>query len=271
MVLVLVAGWLIGAHAGELPNKPDSLKFAVIGDNGTGDQAQYQVAAQMTTAHARFAFEFVVMLGDNIYGGQGPQELIKKFEQPYQPLLASGVRFYASLGNHDDQANRFYKLWNMNGERYYTYVNRNVRFIVLDTDALDPQQLAWLQDTLKAATEEWKICYFHHPLYSDAGRHGSAVDLRVVLEPLFVTYGVQVVLSGHDHIYERLKPQKGIYYFVEGAGGQLRKGDLARGGMTAAGFDQDQSFMLMEVNGSDLSFETISRTGTTVDAGIIHR
>ena len=71
-----------------------------------------------------------------------------------------------------------------------------------------------------------RIAYFHHPLYGNAGRHGANVDLRVLLEPLLVKYGVQVVFSGHDHVYERLKPQRGIYYFVTGSGGQLRKGDL---------------------------------------------
>ena len=84
-------------------------------------------------------------------------------------------------------------------------------------------------------------------------------------------YGVNVVYSGHDHIYERLKPQKGISYFVSGAGGQLRKGDLRRSANTAAGFDQDQSFMLNEITGDDLYFQVISRTGQTVDRGTIHR
>ncbi len=92
-----------------------------------------------------------------------------------------------------------------------------------------------------------------------------------MLEPLFVRYGVNVVFSGHDHVYERLKPQKGVYYFVEGAGGQLRKGDLHRSAMTAAAFDQDQSFLLVDIAGDDLAFEALSRGGQTVDSGVIHR
>jgi 3',5'-cyclic AMP phosphodiesterase CpdA len=131
--------------------------------------------------------------------------------------------------------------------------------------------VAWLEGALKAATEDWKICYFHHPLYSDGERHGSEVDLRVRLEPLFVTYGVNVVFSGHDHIYERLTPQKGISYFVSGAAGQLRKGNVKRSAMTAAAFDQDQSFMLIEIAGPELFFEAVSRAGTIVDSGVIRR
>ena len=122
---------------------------------------------------------------------------------------------------------------------------------------------------MSASPEQWKICYFHHPLYSNGGRHGSEVRLRVVLEPLLVKYGVNVVFSGHDHIYERLKPQKGIYYFVSGAAGQLRKGNVKRSAMTDAAFDQDLSFMLVEIDGADMLFQVISRTGATVDAGTI--
>jgi len=95
--------------------------------------------------------------------------------------------------------------------------------------------------------------------------------LREVLEPLFVKYGVNVVFSGHDHVYERVKPQKGIYYFVSGAAGQLRKGNMRPTGDTAAAFDRDQSFMLLEVIGSQLHFEAMSRLGESVDSGVIQR
>lgn len=258
-------------EAPALPNRSGSLKFAAIGDNGTGDQPQYDVARQMALWHGRFAFDMVIMLGDNLYGSQGPTDFVQKFERPYKPLLDAGVKFYASLGNHDKTTNDTYKLFNMNGERYYTYARNNVRFVVIDSNFLDQRQLAWLESTLRASAEPWKIAYFHHPLYSDGGRHGSEVELRVKLEPLFLKYGVNVVYSGHDHVYERLVPQRGIAYFVAGAAGELRQGDLKRSTTMAAGFDQDRSFMLNEVAGDDLFFQAISRTGATVDAGVIHR
>jgi hypothetical protein len=159
----------------------------------------------------------------------------------------------------------------MGGQRYYTYTLRNVRFIVLDSDMLDAPQQAWLAGTLERATEPWKICYFHHPLYSDGRRHGSQVDLRVALEPLFTKFDVNVVFSGHDHVYERLAPQKGVYYFVVGSGGQLRKGDVRRSPMTLAAFDQDQAFLLAQVAGDQLAFEAIARSGAVVDSGVIQR
>jgi 3',5'-cyclic AMP phosphodiesterase CpdA len=159
----------------------------------------------------------------------------------------------------------------MGGERYYTFVMRKVRFVVADTNLMDPKQLQWIDATLQAAGEPWKICYFHHPLYSDAGRHGSNIDLRIVLEPILVKYGVQVVLSGHEHVYERLKPQKGITYFVAGSGGQLRKGDLQPAADMAAGFDKDQAFMLVEITDAAFAFQAISRGGAAVDSGVIRR
>jgi hypothetical protein len=274
----IVAAWLIVA-AGAWPFRgqepavtpSDAVRFAVIGDSGTGDQYEYDVARQMIASRHEFPYDMVLMLGDNIYGRQNPQDFVEKFEQPYRPLLEAGVRFYASLGNHDDQRNRLYQPFNMGGQRYYTFARKNVRFVVLDSDFLDPKQAAWIDETLKSSHDEWKICYFHHPLYSDGSRHGSQVDLRVLLEPIFIRYGVNVVFSGHDHIYERLKPQRGIYYFVSGAAGQLRKGDLRRSEMTAAFFDQDQSFMLVEIAGTSLSFQAVSRTGKTVDSGVIHK
>ncbi len=92
-----------------------------------------------------------------------------------------------------------------------------------------------------------------------------------MLEPLLVRYGVDVVFSGHEHVYERIKPQKGITYFIAGSGGQLRKGGVTPSAMTAAGFDQDQTFMLVEIVGDEMFFQAISRTGRVVDSGVIHR
>jgi hypothetical protein len=92
-----------------------------------------------------------------------------------------------------------------------------------------------------------------------------------VLEPRFVKYGVDVILAGHEHVYERVRPQQGIYYFTEGASGELRAGNLAPSAITAKGFDADRSCMMIEIAGDDLYFQTTSRTGVVVDAGVIHR
>ena len=222
-------------------------------------------------ARAVFPFTFAIMMGDNLYGSERPQDYARKFELPYKPLLDAKVEFYASLGNHDDPNQRLYKPFNMNGERFYTFKKGNVRFFALDSNYFDREQAAWLEKALAESTEDWKICFFHHPLYSSGARHGSQVDIRTLLEPIFVRYGVNVVFSGHDHVYERIKPQKGIYYFVSGAAGKLRRGNLEKSPLTAAGFDQDQSFMLVEIAGDTMWFQAVSRAGMTVDLGAITR
>jgi predicted MPP superfamily phosphohydrolase len=257
-----------------LPNKPDTLHFAVIGDNGTGDKRQYDIGQQMLNWYGKFQFPIVVMMGDNIYGSDRPQDFVAKFEAPYKGLLDKGVKFYASLGNHDSREQVHYKYYNMDGKLYYTFKapKEDVRFFVLETTYMDPEEMKWVEDELKKSGEKWKIVYFHHPLYSSAKTHGSALQLRKALEPLFVQYNVSLVLSGHDHTYERIKPQNGIQYFVEGSSGQLRPGDLRKGSpLTAFGNDTDQTFMLMEVDGDNLTFNAIDVKGAVIDSGVITR
>jgi hypothetical protein len=254
-----------------LPLKPDSVRFAVIGDMGTGDLPQYETAAKMNEYRQKFPYEFVITVGDNIYDGDAPSDYENKFALPYKALLDAGIKFYATLGNHDKPNQRFYKPFNMNGQQYYTHKKGNIRFFALDTNYMNPEQLAWLEKELQNAGSEWLICYFHHALYSSARFHGSATELRLVLEPFFVKYGVQVVFAGHDHVYERVKPQQGIQYFTEGASGSLRAGNLKKMALTEIGYDRDRSFMLVEVAGDELHFQTISRTGLTVDSGMVRR
>jgi len=268
--LVLASGVL--AQQLTLPNKPDSLKFAVIGDTGTGDQHQYAVAEKLVAFRNQFKYEFLVMMGDNTYGGESAKDFERRFEVPYKPLLDAGLKFYAALGNHDTPNQRNYKLFNMGGQQYYTFRPKlGVRFFALDSNYMSPEQLTWLQKELAASGSDWKIAFFHHPLYSSGGRHGSDTALRDQLEPLFLKYSVDVVLSGHDHFYERIKPQKGIYYFVVGGSAKLRQGDIGTTGLTAKGFDTGYSFMGVEIVGDEFHFQTISDRGATVDSGVLKR
>jgi hypothetical protein len=257
-----------------LPAAGDSLKFSVIGDFGNGSREQYELGEQMAALRGRFPFELVLTVGDNIYGSERPQDFVRKFEAPYKALLDAKVRFFASLGNHDSRQQSVYAPFNMGGRTYYTFKapRQDVRFFALETSYLEPAQIAWLEKELAASDEDWKIPFFHHPLYSSGGRHGSDLPKRRVLEPLFVKYGVSVVLAGHDHVYERVKPQQGIVHFVVGSSGQLRRGNLNRGtGITAVGNDQEQIFLAAEIDGDVMTFNAISRTGRVIDSGVIQR
>jgi hypothetical protein len=256
----------------KLPNKKESFHFAVLGDTGTGGTRQYEVAQQLETYRQLFPFQVALLLGDNIYGTERPSDFVRKFERPYESALKAGVKFYAALGNHDNPNQRNYKGFNMDGKRYYTFRPANgVRFFVLDSTYMSPEQLTWVEQELTKSNDAWKIAYFHHPLYSSGARHGPDEDLRRVLEPLFLKHGVSVVFAGHEHFYERLKPQKGIHHFIEGGSAKLRKGNIRRREQSAMGFDTDNSFMLCEIDGDRLHFQTISRVGQTVDSGVITR
>jgi predicted phosphodiesterase len=254
-----------------LPRIEGSIKFLVMGDSGSRSRRQFELADQMAAARAQFPFEFAVMLGDNLYGRENANAYVERFERPYKALLDQGVEFFAALGNHDSPNQRLYKQFNMDGHRYYSFSRGPVQFFVMDSTYMDRAQLTWLERELDGSRARWKIAYAHHPLYSSGARHGSELDLRALVEPLFVKYGVDVVLAGHEHFYERINPQHGIYYFTSGAAGKLRKGNIRRGGLTAAGYDQDLSFMLMEIEGDELHFQVIARSGATVDSGVIAR
>jgi hypothetical protein len=271
LTLFAVAVAAVCASAADLPLKEKSIRFAVIGDNGTGEKPQYEIGQQMEKFRQKISYNFVIMDGDNIYGGESAADFKKKFEDPYAPLLGAGVKFYASLGNHDNPNQRFYKPYNMNEKRYYNFKNGNVEFFALDSNYMDGAQLDWLTQALKGSTADWKICFFHHPLYSDGKFHGPDTDLRARLEPIFTASGVNVVFTGHEHFYERVRPQKGIYYFIEGSSGELRPHDLKSSGDIDKGFDTDRAFMVVEVSGDQMFFQTISRTGETVDSGTIDR
>ncbi len=255
-----------------LPLKDGSVRFAAIGDTGTGSSKQHEVGEVMAQYRTAFPFEFVLMMGDNLYGSETARDFQKKFELPYKKLLDDKVKFYASLGNHDLALQVNYEHFNMDGKEYYRFKKGNVAFYALNSNYMDQKQVAWLESELAKDTSEWKVCFFHHAPYSSAKKHGSNKQLREVVEPIFVKYGVDVVLTGHDHVYERIKPQKGIYYFVTGAGGKLRPGDINRASpLIDKAYDRDLHFMLFEVAGDQMYFQAITRTGETVDTGVMAR
>jgi 3',5'-cyclic AMP phosphodiesterase CpdA len=271
MLLTLAVPALVAQNL-TLPLKDGSVKFAVIGDTGTGDKHQLAVAKQLAATREKFPFGFVVMVGDNIYGGNSAKDYDRKFTIPYKPLLDGGVKFYAALGNHDDPSERFYKPFNMNGERFYSFKPADgVRFFALDSTYMDERQLKWLDDQLAASGSDWKICFFHHPPYSSGETHGSDETLRTQLEPVFVKRGVNVVLTGHEHFYERIKPQKGIAYFITGSSAKLREGNISATDLTAKGFDAGYTFMLVEIVGDDMHYQVLTDSGKTVDSGMVHR
>jgi predicted phosphodiesterase len=252
----------------------DRLRFAVIGDWGTGDGDQVGTARQMLNLHQRSPFDFVISAGDNIYPNGSGRHFRKNFESPFAGLLKDRINFYAVLGNHDVEDGRQdqcqYPLFNMGGTCYYTLKQGDglAEFFMLDSTDFDQRQTAWLENSLRESKAKWKIAVFHHPIYSSGKTHGSDLRLRRQLEPLFTRYGVNVGLSGHDHFYERTTSQQGVQYFVSGAAGKVRNGNVNRGtGFSAASFDDDNHFMVFEIEDSRTRFQAISEKGVVVDSG----
>lgn len=257
---------------GEAPE--DTFRFVVIGDPGSGAKAQFDIARRMAVFREERPYDTVITTGDNIYPNGEPKHFAEKFEQPYAELLKRGVKFYASLGNHDVARNRTaqpnYALFNMGGRAYYSFTKGDglIEFFALDSTLIDDKQLQWLGDALAASKAQWKIAFFHHPLYSSGKRHGSNKRLREILEPLFVKHQVHIVFNGHDHFYERTKTQKGIHYFVVGASGKLRRSDINRASpFFADGNDRVHSFMFLEVTHERFFFWAVDADGNILDSG----
>jgi 3',5'-cyclic AMP phosphodiesterase CpdA len=254
----------------------DTIRFAVIGDWGTGDKDGDGVAHQMFNSHKRTPLDFVVAAGDNIYPNGNGRYFPQHFERPFAQLLSDRVNFYAVLGNHDVEQGRQdqcqYPGFNMGGRNYYTIKQGDglVELFMLDSTDFDAPQAAWLEQALSNSVSRWKIAVFHHPLYSSGNKHGSDLRLRKKLEPLLTKYKVNAVFSGHDHIYERTRPQQGIQYFVTGAGGKTRRGgvDLSSP-IREVSYDEDNHFMLIEVNSQKISFQAVTEAGDVVDSAII--
>jgi len=270
---VLAKGSAAAALAGP-ESKP--VRFALLGDWGAGDTSTVSVARLMAEAHDRAPLDMVVTAGDNIYPDGSAGLFRDYFERPFEPVIKRRIPVYATLGNHDVKtgfdAQTRYPLFNMGGRAYYSVAagGGTAEFFMLDSNMLDGRQLAWLDGALSRSAALWKIAVFHHPPFSAGKKHGSDEGLRRVIHPVLARHKVQAVFNGHDHFYQRVTPQDGIQYFVSGAGGKIRVGNLKMADpLVAAGYDDDSHFMLVEADASRLAFKAVNARGKVVDEGAL--
>ncbi|MGH9851269.1 MAG: metallophosphoesterase [Blastocatellia bacterium] len=263
-----------GFSPARTPPPAGAVRFIAFGDAGTGDRPQYDLARVMAAHHQIQPYDTALLLGDNIYPDGNLADVSAKFERPYAELLRRGVTFQAVLGNHDVKKGRETQIkdpnFNMGGRAFYSFTRGAglVEFFALDSNDFDRRQRQWLEEALQASQAKWKVAFFHHPIYSSGEKHGSNLGLRAELEPLLVRYGVAAAFSGHDHTYERTKPQQGVQYFVAGSGGKLRRGDLNRDtSFFASGSDEASSFMSVEITPERFSFTTIDVAARRIDSG----
>jgi len=263
------------AHPG-----PD-VRMAVIGDYGLAGPAEAAVAELVTS----WSPDLVITTGDNNYE-QGMASTLDEnvgqyyhgFIAPYVGKLGQGAdenRFFPSLGNHDwrtPEARPYLEYFTLPGnERYYELVWGPLHLFALDSDPHEPdgidsesKQAEWLRERLAASTSPWQLVYMHHPPYS-SGDHGSAKDLQWP----FAEWGVDVVLAGHDHHYERLE-RDGIVYFVNGLGGNPERYDFrtALPGSEVR-FNAEHGAMLVEATLDRLELRFVTAAGREIDSRIL--
>ncbi|MEJ7712537.1 MAG: metallophosphoesterase [Pyrinomonadaceae bacterium] len=262
---------------GAAPQNPVRYASSLLGDAGTGGKDQQAIVHRIAIFRTERLFDTVLLLGDNIYPNGRASDLPKKFERPYAKLLRRGVLFYAALGNHDVREGRKaqinYKLFNMGGRSYYSFSKgeKLIEFFVLDSTNLDNEQLRWLEGALEKSTARWKIASFSpsHLLLRKASRfHQKAAG--AARDRSSCDHGVAAVFSEHDHFYERTLPQQGIQYFVSGAGGKVRRGNINRcSPFFVAGNDDTNSFIYAEAAEDQLSFWAVDEIGSVFDSGTI--
>jgi hypothetical protein len=209
------------------------VRLAVAGDVGTGGRAAYATAAAADRLEAAIEFDALVLLGDNVYPHGDPAQVREKVLDPFAGVLDGGTLLLAALGNHDvetDDGTGQVRALGLPG-RWYSQQLGPAQLVVVDsTRPRDPEQLAWLERTLARSRAPWTVVAQHHPPFS-AGYHGSHRASRQALVPLYERFGVDLVLAGHDHDYQRIKPQRGIDYVVSGGAAKLRP--TGRAGFTA--------------------------------------
>ena len=226
-----------------------AISFVALGDSGTGSTEQRQIASLLSQEN----FNFLLHVGDIAYGssagvGDASYATYQSFLFDIYPWLATRP-FVPVEGNHDSRpsnnngrayidlmslpTNGASAAWPDHAERYYSFDYGQVHFIALDTEFtfLDParqaEQLRWLEADLQATHQPWKIAFLHRAPYSSGGEHGSSLDVRAAFGPLFERYGVDLVLAGHEHDYERTTPIRessnpadhAVPYIVTGGGG----------------------------------------------------
>lgn len=246
------------------------IRFVVIGDAGTGDANQLAVARQMVAEHDRRPYSFVLTVGDNTYLDSW-KRIQEVFDIPYGEILKRGVKFYATLGNHDQKSAEEqikYAPFNMGGKRYFSFAPAGdlVEFFTIDSQMVlkgeMPEQLVWLDQALRTSKARWKIAFFHDPPYSPGKQHGDDSQMISQVVPILRRHGVRVVLTGHDHIFAKLSIREGIDYFVCGSSAKLRSNGIRadyRG--IEFGDAEFRGFMVVTLSPVEFEFSVINENG----------
>jgi hypothetical protein len=244
-----------------------------VGDFGVGGTAERGLGAAMRRFEIDRPAELLVTLGDNDYT-ESPADFERNWRGSFGWLAASGLAVTGVIGNHDllhgDGGRYELKTLGM-PSFYFTRRVGDVELFLLDSNDVDPRQTKWLQQALEASTARWKIAAFHHPPYTCGGHEGSE-QVRRDWVPLFQRYDVQLVVSGHDHNYQRFAARRGVTYVVHGGGNsnlyRLRRcpGTYPR---RRAALEQ-RGFLYLLAGRTRLVVSAVNLSGRQVDRVIIY-
>jgi len=250
-------------------NSPFS--FAVYGDSRNGPSNHEKIAKLILSKNPNF----VIHTGDLVNRGYIYKQWGKLFFNPARKMLYS-IPLFPALGNHERHADLYYAFFSLpNNEQWYSFDFGNAHFIILDSDTeylrKGGEQLKWLVEDLKKNTATWTFVIFHHPPFTAGGNYykKDRVFRKNLLHPIFEKYGVDLVLNGHDHNYERSFPivsksgKKPITYVVCGNGGTpmryVGRREWTRYSKRAFGF------VLIEIEGKKMHFQSISIDDEVID------
>jgi hypothetical protein len=204
-------------------DRSQRFRVAVYGDTRTNHEVHRTLVQRMAADPPALAFHTGDLVGVGARDGEWDN-----FFQVAAPLLAH-TPLYPALGNHEGSGHLFLEAFELpdnspSPERYYSVRHGNALFLVLDLYGspieVGGAQAAWMEEQLAASLQtgiRHRIVLLHHGPY-DSGSHGSNLQVRSELVPLFEHYGVDIVFSGHDHSYER-GTVHGVKYVVTGGGG----------------------------------------------------
>jgi 3',5'-cyclic AMP phosphodiesterase CpdA len=248
----------------EVHDPPAEFHLVAIGDGGDGGARIDATGAAAGRIAEQEPYDALLLLGDNVYPAGDPTKLPDTVFEPFADVLAGGADLMAILGNHDvkqGHGDAQMEALGMPG-RYWAEEHGDVLIVGLDSNEIDdPAQLRFLEDTLASTDATWRIVAVHHPPYS-AGYQGSSVKVRETLAPFLERYGVQLVLSGHDHDYQRSVPIDGVTYVVTGgASGTRRTGEAD---FTAASYSW-HNFVDIAITGDQLVLRAVGQDGSVFD------
>jgi len=252
------------------PNHNVPFKFVVYGDSPANPDIHEKIAEKILQINP----DLILHAGDLVSNGTKNYLWESLFFEPLSDVI-DHIPIFPCLGNHERNAQKYFNLFSLpNNESWYSVNYSNCHFVFLDTNKdykKDSAQYKWLRNDLRNANTKWKFVLFHHPPYS-SGRHGSNLKVREILTPLFRRQGVDMVFSGHDHIYERsypinsaLKPEESaITYVVSGGGGGKLYNLTPGNAWTLTGF-KTHNFCVVNVDGEKLDFKALDTEGKVLD------